>query len=136
LSFTGFVINGAAGPLTPAAEAIYSSFSPDGIVITANKDPQGADNSGRVTAEGMPVMHHVSDLPGGDVAKAAAVVVAIAKPGAAKRVPQFMVFRTILQPASFHDQVATAASEAVPEIEWVDPVTLGKLVKVHATGGL
>jgi hypothetical protein len=88
-------------------------------------------------------MHHVADLPGGDVAKATAVVVSIAKPKAAARAttgdhaeggtpPQFMVFRTILQTASFHDQVAVAASAAVPELVWVDPITLGALVKVHA----
>jgi hypothetical protein len=160
LNFTGFIINGAAGTMTPAAEEIYSSFSPGGIVLTANIDPQGGANDGKVTAQGVPVMHHVSDLPGGDVKKATAVVVSIAKPrrpnvggtklalgaehgttsedGAdedevgATKLPQFMIFRTILQTAQFHDDVAVAASAAVPELVWVDPVTLGALVKVHA----
>jgi hypothetical protein len=48
--------------------------------------------------------------------------------------PQFAVFRTILQPASFHHYVATNASATRSNVEWVDPVTMGMLVKLHLTG--
>ena len=38
------------------------------------QDRVSASNEGRVTAAGTPVMHHVSDLPGGDVNKSAQIV--------------------------------------------------------------
>ena len=38
--------------------------------------------------------------------------------------------RTILQPASYHYQVAEEAS-GLAEVEWVDPVTMGILAKLE-----
>jgi hypothetical protein len=46
-SFTGFVINGDAGVLTPEAELMYDQFSSDGLVVTGNHDPMGMANNAR-----------------------------------------------------------------------------------------
>ena len=134
LNFTGFVINGAAGVMTAAAEAVYAGFSPAGVVYSAADDPRGGGNGGGLTKEGVPVMHHVTDLPKG-IAMADALQQVAAYAGAqAGAAPTFGVFRTILQPAAFHHAVATGASAASSNLEWVDPVTMGILVKIHASG--
>jgi hypothetical protein len=133
LSFTGFVINGDAGPLDPMAEAIYDGFSSAGIVVSPNMDHRGTSLNGGVTVAGTPVMHHASDLPNGDVDGSAKIVAGIVL-GASATVPQFAMFRTILQTASFHADVAIAAGKLVGtrSLKWVDPLTLGALVKLQA----
>lgn len=50
-----------------AAEDMYSQFSPLGIVLTPDVDP---DQSNLHRYGNMPVFHHMSDLPGGYVASA------------------------------------------------------------------
>jgi hypothetical protein len=101
LSFTGFVINGDAGILTADDESIYDSFSPAGIVISPDKDHRGMSLNGAVTPAGTPVIHHVLDVPGGNVTAAAAAVASIVTsanpPSNATDAVQFGVFRTILQ---------------------------------------
>lgn len=132
LSFTGFVINGDAGVLAPDAEAIYDNFSPAGIVVSSAQDHRGPSLKGGVTAAGTPVIHHVADLPGGNVS-AAAQMVADTVTHASRQQPQFAVFRTILQTADFHVDVANAAENLVRglSLKWVDPLTLGALVKLE-----
>jgi hypothetical protein len=139
LSFTGFVINGAAGAMTAAAEAMYAVFSGAGIVLSADKDRKNPhSNTGCLTDQGVPVMHHVSDLPPGtSVGAAAGIVAQLAVHQAAHpAVPEFGVFRTILQPAQYHADVAAAADKLAANVVWVDPVTMGQLVKIaHAGAG-
>eukprot|EP00038_Savillea_parva_P023636 m.41959 g.41959 ORF g.41959 m.41959 type:complete len:557 (+) comp6201_c0_seq1:79-1749(+) len=134
VSFTGFVINGDAGLLGPEGEAIYDAFSPAGIVVSPNQDYRGVGLGGGVTPRGTPVIHHVTDLPGGN-ATAAAIVVADIVELTPRFKPQFAMFRTILQSATFHADVATIATERVAarlrQLVWVDPLTLGALVKLH-----
>ena len=109
LSFTGFVIQGDAGILTKDAETMYDQFSPAGIVIGNARDRADQKNDGRVTDGGTPVMHHIADLPGGDVNGSAKMVQDFVASG--KGSPVFGVFRTILQSATFHYDVAEQASK-------------------------
>ena len=80
------------------------------------------------------MLHHIQDLPIGismpDALKS--VTEFAATQAQAPNVPQFAVFRTILQPASFHGDVATQSAAAAANLAWVDPVTAGMLVKLHA----
>ena len=117
--------------MSAAAEAHYASFSPAGVVYSAPDDPRGGGNGGGLTAEGVPIMHHVADLPVGiSMADAEQQVQAYAAKQAGTA-PSFAVFRTILQPAAFHHDLATSASAASANLVWVDPVTMGVLVKLH-----
>ena len=66
LSFTGFLINGDAGPLTKESIAMYKSFSSSGVVVTTSHDDSviGRLSNGYAHCDsGVPVMHHVIDLP-------------------------------------------------------------------------
>ena len=49
---------------TAAGEGMYTQFSPLGIVLTPDVDP---DQSNLHRYGSMPVFHHMSDLPGGYV---------------------------------------------------------------------
>ena len=108
------------------------------MVYTPNIDPRGPQNGGGVTKQGVPVMHHVADLPIGlSVDDGVKLVVAFAHAqNIESSTPSFGIFRTILQPAAYHHQVATTASAQAANLEWVDPVTMGMLVKLHVTGSL
>eukprot|EP00041_Stephanoeca_diplocostata_P023877 m.595310 g.595310 ORF g.595310 m.595310 type:complete len:861 (+) comp22400_c0_seq6:200-2782(+) len=128
LSFTGFIINGDAGTVQRASEAMYDVFSPNGIVVSLNEDWRGAASRGGVTSGGTPVMHHVMDLPGGDPGTATKNVVAFVAVQP-KEHPTFAVFRTILQSATYHYTVATDAAKQATSLVFVDPLTLGALVK-------
>ena len=149
--------------MTPAADAMYDQFSPDGIVLSAGRDAaHGSSNAAHATAGGTPIFHHLCDFPPGmSVANAANVVAQFAHSsacrggvggGSAGNVrangtagcgaaggggvggptgPTFGVFRTILQPATYHYHVAEAASAAAANLVWVDPVTMGILAKIE-----
>jgi len=113
-------------------QAVYAAFSPAGIVYTPTIDPRGTNNTGGVTADGVPVMHHIADLPIGiSLSDALSSVSGFAdSQKQSPATPFFAVFRTILQPASFHHTVATKSAAASDNVEWVDPVTMGILVKL------
>jgi hypothetical protein len=111
----------------------YDHFSSDGIVITANQDLAGASNHAHATIGGTPIFHHLSDFPPGlSVEAAAKQVVGFAAAAAARSAPQFGVFRTILQPATYHYNVAAAATATAGDgLVWVDPITMGVLAKIE-----
>ena len=134
LNFTGFVIEGDAPRLSNVTDAMYAAFSTAGIVTSPGKDmlpitPFG----GRLTREGVPVMHHVTDLPTGISMSDALQHVASFVKGRPSGECVFGVFRTILQPAQFHDQLAlSAASQSQsPSLVWVDPATMGALIRIR-----
>ena len=147
LSFTGFLINGDAGPLTEQAVAIYDSFSPDGVVVTTGHDPHfspGAPAGNMYEKEnggawcdkgGTPVIHHVIDLPGtvSDAAGSITKIIAADKQKLDMRgQPSFYFLRNILKPASYMVDVANAAMAEEESLVFVDPYTMGLLVKCHS----
>eukprot|EP01062_Namystynia_karyoxenos_P015563 TRINITY_DN15648_c0_g1_i2.p1 TRINITY_DN15648_c0_g1~~TRINITY_DN15648_c0_g1_i2.p1 ORF type:complete len:465 (+),score=139.35 TRINITY_DN15648_c0_g1_i2:561-1955(+) len=138
LSFTGFLINGDAGAFTDESLRLYESFSPGGVVITTGVDPTGArkhQGAAWLTAGGMPVMHHVTDLPAA-TKDAAEVVKNIVRGDAAMRAsgkPTFYVLRNILKTASYMADVAQQAKGLDSSIRFVDPYSLGLLAKLAAS---
>jgi len=133
LSFTGFIINADAGTITPDVLDLYSKFSSNGIVLETSQDPNTTVFGQSWVWKDMPVLHHVADLVNGDVDKSADMVVQFVNGQNTTSLPSFMVFRTILQTATYHYNVAESsrARSALP-IEWVDPHTLGALARIHA----
>ena len=145
LSYTGFLINGAAGPLNNASIAMYHSFSPDGVVVTTGHDVPGMtkyQGEAWCDAEGTPVMHHIIDMPSNLTLCAEQVAGMVAADRKIARLqhpfepdhqpPMFYILRNILWKASHMVDAAAAISAAVEGgIEFVDPYTLGLLVKCH-----
>eukprot|EP00658_Telonema_sp_P-2_P020009 TRINITY_DN17874_c0_g1_i9.p1 TRINITY_DN17874_c0_g1~~TRINITY_DN17874_c0_g1_i9.p1 ORF type:complete len:382 (-),score=69.03 TRINITY_DN17874_c0_g1_i9:335-1480(-) len=135
LTFTGFLINGDQGALNSAAFQMYDSFSPDGVVVTTGHDPTAAgklNGAAWVDGNGTAVMHHVADLPGGNASAAAAVMVELVRADRSsfRDKPSFYIFRNILQSAGYMVDAAVGAIGAMGgELEFVDPYTMGLLVK-------
>ena len=127
--FTGFLINGDAGAMTPAAERTYAPFSPLGVVDEF--DPvQGATTrlNGR-----MPVFSQ-RDLPGGSNATEAAATI-LAWYNASDPGPQFFVWRSVLQYPSYYAQVSQLlASKGGGTVAVVDPHVLSALARAHLSG--
>ena len=100
-------------------------------MLSQPRDTFGPNNTAHATKGGTPIFHHLQDLPKG-MAVADAVNQVIERCGkVVSIVPTFCIFRTILQPASFHYQVAKAASEVAPNLVWVDPIAMGILAKLQ-----
>ena len=59
------------------------------------------------------------------------VAAIVAGDGGPGQRPLFYVLRTILKSASYMVDVAEAVRKLVPELEVVDPYTLGLLVRCH-----
>ena len=78
----------------------------------------------------MPVLVMSSDLPGGDSAAAAsAILAATSRDGPLA----FHVFRSILQPPSYHKAVVGLLAEQEPALAAVDPLVLAALQTVALT---
>ena len=122
MSFTGFVIQGRSGTITDSAEAMYSVFSPSGIVLSPPVDP---DSRNLHAYHGMPIFKHVSDVTG-DPSTAANTILEYASP-----YTKFYMFRTILQNASYHYEVSLLVKAKASHFEFVDPYTLSVLAKVY-----
>lgn len=122
MSFTGFVIQGRSGTITDSAEAMYSTFSPSGIVLSPPADP---DSRNLHAYNGMPIFKHVSDV-GGDPSTAANTILKYASP-----YTKFYMFRTILQNASYHYEVSLQVKAKANQFEFVDPYSLSVLAKVY-----
>ncbi|MGI8907548.1 MAG: hypothetical protein ACR2IE_13780 [Candidatus Sumerlaeaceae bacterium] len=121
MSFTGFVINGSAGPITSAAEQLYESFSADGII------PQ-ASGAGVHLQNRMPVFEHNSDLSG-VIAQDVTPVHSFGIPGTT----QFLMFRSILQHVSYYANLNAELSFGRPDMNYVfcDPQTYSYMARVH-----
>ena len=121
ISLTGFIINGFARPLSSAGLDAYSRFSPDGI-ITPGLAYQGVHM-------GMPFLQMGSDLDGSP-AKAACLI----NQESSGMFPRFVVFRSILQSPTWHDQVVQELHRiAGNSIKVVDLYSLLWLVREYET---
>lgn len=117
LDVTGFIIDGYAPAMSPEVLDAYAEFSPRGIVAQ-KVPPYGLHR-------GMPFIRMSADL-GGSAAQAARRVASQLP----DRMPQFMVFRTILQNAAWHAQFVEALRKARPgeTIEALDPYSFFMLL--------
>ena len=126
MTFTGFLINGAAGGMSAEAQNLYVPFSWDGMTDQSGYAPSSTVPF--LTSGTTPVFQE-QDLPGGDVKGATAAVLANYKPGRS-----FQVYRTVLQPASYHAAVTAAVTAANPNLKVVSPITMAYLARI-ALGG-
>lgn len=121
MNFTGFVINGSAGPVTPAAEQLYQSFSGDGIVVQDNA-------SGVHLQTRMPVFMHNYDLTG-NIAQDVTPVHSFGTPG----VTRFLMFRSILQHVNYYFDLNAELSFGRPDLNYVfcSPQEFSYLARKH-----
>jgi len=78
----------------------------------------------------LPVIHHVTDLVGDDkVAAIRSIVMKDRLKNDMKDRPSFYMFRTILDTAKDMEMIALAAMSNMSGLVFVDPYTLGLLVK-------
>ena len=117
IGLTGFVIDGFAPAMDEATQAAYARFSPQGVV--AQKLPYLSN------VNGTPFLRMNSDLPGGDLPAATAI---IAK-NASKDGPSFSIFRTVLWTPTEHACLFDEVRKVRSDIEFVDPVTLLELAR-------
>jgi len=120
LAVTGFVIDGYAPPMGRAGLDAYAAFSPGGIV--------GQKVAHRTLHGEMPVLRMASDL--GDSEDGASAIIASRLRG---RLPQFLVFRSILKTPTWHLRVVEGLRQRRPQgpVEIVDLVTLLALARQH-----
>lgn len=127
LSFTGFLINGLAGPVSAAAEAMYRPFSVNGIV-----NPDVGNHGGLLHLEDtMPAFVMTSDLSG-NLTNDRNLIGSRVQAGTR----QFLVFRSILQGAGYYVALNSAVQTARPEAAYVfcDPMMFSFLGRKAAGG--
>lgn len=128
-SITGFIINGLAGELTDESNAIYGSFSGDGMMTQLHWMPK--DKKSDHLLGSMPVAGMQRDITGAvdDVVKQ---VVERGSPGETK----FLSFRSILVGPEWIKAVNEEIRKARPDcrFEPVDPYTYFYLLR-HTLGG-
>lgn len=123
--FTGFLINGDAGPLTEAAREMYASFSRFGVVqeFSGEQPATFLQNS-------MPVFSQRDLPPNGNVTQDAQVIWNMYN--SSDPYPQFFVWRNVLQTPSYYKQLSEAIHEiAGDKIEIVDPLVLSALARSY-----
>jgi hypothetical protein len=123
IQFTGFLINGDAGPLTDEAEQMYLPFSPLGLVESVGMGPNGS--TGVHLQKGTPVFQE-TDLTD-DVASSTELIVSLYRPNTTN----FNVFRTILKSPTFHKQIVDQLAKRNPDIVVVEPLVLSALCKLY-----
>jgi len=123
ISFTGFIINGNDGVITRPCEAMYASFSGDGVV-----DEGGYTDDGPHLNGNLPVLVQ-SDLPQRNISECVQAILTQAKTS------NFHMWRSILMPRGWYKQLAAALYKAAGDnVVIVDPYTLGYLVRVYFGG--
>ena len=132
--FTGFLLNGNAGKLTPEGEQMYQPFSGRGVV-----DELGALGAAgtHMRPNNLPVFVQ-QDLPQGNASAAAQVIAA--RYNASDPNPQFFVWRSVLRmPQYYADIVATLKQMGLypGKVAVVDPLDLAALGRaaMAAEGG-
>jgi hypothetical protein len=128
MSFTGFLINGNLGDVNEETANLYCSYSPDGVVEQA----QGGIPAGAVrwACDGSTPLFTETDLPSGDVKGALQVIESQREP------MRFTVYRTILQPASYHKQIVDALSNASGvAVKFLEPLEFSLLSRVAKSRG-
>eukprot|EP01012_Entosiphon_sulcatum_P034597 TRINITY_DN4389_c0_g1_i1.p1 TRINITY_DN4389_c0_g1~~TRINITY_DN4389_c0_g1_i1.p1 ORF type:complete len:733 (+),score=77.00 TRINITY_DN4389_c0_g1_i1:27-2201(+) len=128
ITFTGFLINGAAGRMTEAAQELYLEFSGDGMTDQTGYSPGATDP---YLAGGRAPVFQEEDLQSDDPAQAADQILRRFTPGKLS----FQVYRSVLKPASYHKQITDALSEhAGQSVAVVDPITLAYLSRLCLGG--
>ena len=123
LNFTGFIINGWK-PMTPEAEQMYCKFSTGGVV-----EQRSPEWDLRFICDGQTPVFFEIDLP--PTVNDAISQILNAKQSLKQ--PAFLVFRTILQNAEYHYQVASGVQDK--GIIFVDPLELSLLAKTYKDKG-
>jgi len=123
ISFTGFVINGASGRLTNAAEDLYRNLSPDGMVEQTGYQPGGLSP---IHLQGsMPVFQEI-DFPNSDSPKDVAnVIVQNFKQGLV-----FQVYRAILKSPTFLMEVGRNITQSGKNFAIVEPLVFSALGRI------
>lgn len=121
IAFTGFLINGASGTMTEAAESMYYSFSSYGGTEQTGYAPDG---KGVHLQSGMPFFQE-TDISS-DAGAAAQVILSQDYPGEV----QFHVYRSILQSPSYHLDIVNQVRAQSAHIEVVDPLVLSMLASI------
>jgi len=127
VSFTGFVIDGDARPMSAETLAAYARFSPDGLV--AQKLPA---YQGLIPGVQTPYLTMGSDMPNPDQTDEALKRIQDQLAGDRGAGPHFHIFRTILWPPSAHQRLFTRL-QSLPNVRIVDPYTLMGLLRRHLT---
>lgn len=121
MSFTGFLINGAAGAMTEEAENMYASFSPFGGTEQTGYAPSG---KGVHMQRGMPFFQE-TDISS-DVNSAVQTILSENAPGSL----QFHVYRSVLQSPTYHLNVVNQVHAQSSNVEFVDPLVLSMLASI------
>jgi hypothetical protein len=116
LTLTGFVIDGYGPPMNDEVKAAYAGFSPDGVV--AQKVPPYS------SVKGVPFVRMGADLTP-EIESSAEVI--------ANEAPEegawFKMYRTVLWSPTQHRDLMNAVAKRRPDIEFVEPHTLFRLLK-------
>jgi hypothetical protein len=121
LGITGFIIDGNAPPMTDDIKAAYARFSPAGVV--AQKIAP------RESHAGTPFLRMNADLDNPDKGVRQ---VTRAFPKAPPITPRFEIFRTILWTPTQHKRLFDAVRTVRPDIEFVGPYELFRLMQKSA----
>ncbi|EDQ93037.1 uncharacterized protein MONBRDRAFT_5264 [Monosiga brevicollis MX1] len=122
--FTGFLLQGDEGQLSPAAEDMYKAFSPEGAVAEFG-DATGV--SGNHLNERLPVLVQ-RDIPTDSAADAVDAILSMynaSDPG-----PQYFVFRAVLQTPDFYVGIMQELARRNSSTVAVDPLMLGRLARL------
>ena len=127
MQFTGFLINGAAGPLTNASESMYSAFAPFGGIEQQGYAPVGDINVGaHLTEEGIPMFQEM-DIDG-NATKAAEAIVKREYPAGGV---SFRAYRSVLCSPTYHVEVVDLLLKNSSDFVVLDPLKLSVLAKFH-----
>jgi hypothetical protein len=128
MSFTGFLINGRAGVITPAAERMYEPFSPDGI---ANQ--YGCFHEPLHLEGNMPAFVLECDLSDDVEADAGTIHEAMDRTPPDRR---FLVFRSVLRDVAYYAALNARLTETRPDLgyEFCLPAEFARLARA-ALGG-
>jgi hypothetical protein len=123
LTFTGFLINGASGPMTTEAELMNNAFSPHGGTEQSGYSPTGKSPH---LQNGVPFFAE-TDISG-DVNEAAQTI--LTENDSSSSRPQFHVYRSILQTPTYHKKVVELVQSQASNVVFVDPVVLSMLASL------
>lgn len=129
ITWTGFLINGAAGDLSAASQSMYTPFSWDGMTDQTGYSPNTTANP---SLQGNTPVFQEWDIPGGDIDKAVQTIISQVR--AKKGDTTFSVFRSVLQTATYHKQIVDELAQQAPDIKVVEPLALGYLARAYLGG--
>eukprot|EP00049_Salpingoeca_infusionum_P012379 m.226269 g.226269 ORF g.226269 m.226269 type:complete len:831 (-) comp15168_c0_seq1:132-2624(-) len=127
--FTGFLLQGDAGALTPQAAEMYAAFSMTGVCAE-----QGSLGVSNTHLQGnMPVFMQ-QDLPNTNVQDAVTAITN--KYNTSTATPQFFMWRAVLQYPSYYQNLAAqlAATPFGSKIHVVDPLVMSYLARAVLGG--